>query len=216
MTTERSLDELLLAHAAGKLAAPVALLVETHLALSPASRRCHAIYEAIGGALLEGIEAEPLQEAAWERISARLAQMEEKRPPLQEVAGEEDILLPIPLRRFLPRGLDGLSWRTYGNIAEADLDLGSPEHRARFFRLKAGRSVPQHTHGGQELTLVIQGSFSDKRGHYRRGDVAIADPSIDHRPRADEGEDCLCFTVTDAPLKLTGPIGRLLNPFLRV
>jgi putative transcriptional regulator len=29
-------------------------------------------------------------------------------------------------------------------------------------------------------------------------------------------EDCLCFAVTDAPLKLTSRIGRLLNPFVRL
>jgi putative transcriptional regulator len=28
--------------------------------------------------------------------------------------------------------------------------------------------------------------------------------------------DCLCLAVTDAPLKLTSPLGRLLNPFVRI
>ena len=32
---------------------------------------------------------------------------------------------------------------------------------------------------------------------------------------ADEGQDCLCLAVTDAPLRLTGLFGRLLNPFIR-
>jgi putative transcriptional regulator len=31
---------------------------------------------------------------------------------------------------------------------------------------------------------------------------------------ADEGQDCLCLAVTDARLRLTGPLGRLLNPFM--
>ncbi len=35
MTKDLSLDDLLIAHAAGKLAEPVALVVATHLALSP-------------------------------------------------------------------------------------------------------------------------------------------------------------------------------------
>ena len=49
-----------------------------------------------------------------------------------------------------------------------------------------------------------------------RGDVAEADPSVNHQPVADPGEDCICLAVTDAPLRLTGPFGRLLNPFLRI
>jgi putative transcriptional regulator len=76
--------------------------------------------------------------------------------------------------------------------------------------------MPTHTHDGSELTLVLAGGFSDESGHFVRGDVAEADPSINHQPVADPGEDCLCLAVTDAPIRLTGPFGRLLNPFLRI
>jgi putative transcriptional regulator len=34
-------------------------------------------------------------------------------------------------------------------------------------------------------------------------------------PTADDDGDCVCLAVTDAPLRLTGPIGRLFNPFIR-
>ncbi len=76
--------------------------------------------------------------------------------------------------------------------------------------------MPVHTHEGTELTLVLAGAFSDAHGHFLRGDVAEADASVEHQPVADPGEDCLCLAVTDAPLRLTGPFGRLLNPFLRI
>jgi putative transcriptional regulator len=66
------------------------------------------------------------------------------------------------------------------------------------------------------LTLVLAGGFSDASGHYLKGDVAVADPSVDHRPVADAGADCLCLAVTDAPLRLTGRFGRYLNAFLRL
>jgi putative transcriptional regulator len=46
--------------------------------------------------------------------------------------------------------------------------------------------------------------------------VSEADSQVDHRPVADEDEDCLCLTVTDAPLRLTGWLGRLLSPFVRI
>jgi putative transcriptional regulator len=88
--------------------------------------------------------------------------------------------------------------------------------RTRLMRIKSGTAMPAHTHEGIELTLVLAGGFSDETGHFLRGDLAEADATIDHRPVADPGEDCLCLAVTDAPLRLTGPIGRLLNPFLRI
>jgi putative transcriptional regulator len=67
-----------------------------------------------------------------------------------------------------------------------------------------------------EMTLLLAGGFSDETGHYLRGDVALADPSVDHRPVADPGEDCLCLAVTDAPLRLTGRFGRYLNFLARL
>ena len=76
-------------------------------------------------------------------------------------------------------------------------------------RVRAGKAVPQHTHEGNELTLVLEGSFHDELGRYARGDLAITDPTVEHRPVADEGQDCLCLAVTDARLRLTGPLGRL-------
>ncbi len=88
--------------------------------------------------------------------------------------------------------------------------------KTRLLRIKAGTALPQHTHEGHEFTLLLAGGFSDASGHYLRGDVAVADASVDHRPVADDGEDCLCLAVTDAPLRLTGPFGRYLNFFARL
>jgi putative transcriptional regulator len=83
------------------------------------------------------------------------------------------------------------------------------------YRIRAGKKMPQHTHEGSEYTLVIRGAFSDVTGRYGRGDVAISDEDLDHTPIAEAGEECLCFAVMDAPLRLTGPIGRFLNRFVR-
>jgi putative transcriptional regulator len=62
---------------------------------------------------------------------------------------------------------------------------------------------------------VLEGGFSDILGSYERGDITINDSSVDHQPVADDDGDCICFAVTDAPLRLTGRIGRLFNPFIR-
>ncbi len=48
-------------------------------------------------------------------------------------------------------------------------------------------------------------------GRYARGDIAIADGAIDHSPVVDSDEECICFAVTDAPLVLTGPLGRVVQ-----
>ena len=63
--------------------------------------------------------------------------------------------------------------------------------------------------------MVLDGGFSDENGRFAQGDVAISDDTIAHRPVADAERDCLCLTVTEGPIRLTGFIGRLINPFLR-
>ena len=60
-----------------------------------------------------------------------------------------------------------------------------------------------------------RGGFTDAKGHYLRGDVAQADATVDHKPVADPGEDCLSLVVTDAPLRFTGRFGRYLNSLTR-
>ena len=214
MKVDLSLDDLLLAYAAGRLPEAPALAVATHLALSPVNREQYRHLVTLGGVLLESIEPEPVAPGRFEALLSRV-----ERDPTN--AGKPaslppaDDSLPGPLRPYLPGGLGRLKWRHYGAAAEAALPTDFPAHNASIIRVKAGRAVPRHTHRGMELTVVLQGSFHDATGHYRRGDLALADSSIDHQPTADAGQDCLCFAVRDAPLRLTGPFGRFLNPFLR-
>ena len=35
---------------------------------------------------------------------------------------------------------------------------------ARLLRIPAGKPVPEHGHGGQEMTLVLRGAFEDHLG----------------------------------------------------
>ncbi len=81
--------------------------------------------------------------------------------------------------------------------------------------MDAGKKLPVHTHRGYEMTLVLTGAFTDKLGTYARGDFVELDDSTEHQPIIDDGEPCICLAVTDKPLRFTGPLGRLMNPFLR-
>ena len=119
------------------------------------------------------------------------------------------------LAQYLPAPIDQLPWKRLGPVAEYPLLKEVSGYKTQLLRIQAGRKVPQHTHDGNELTVVLRGAYNDGIGHYARGDLSVADGSIKHQPKADEGEECLCLAVTDARLRLTGTIGRLLNPFIR-
>lgn len=211
-------EERLLEYATGAAREPIALLVATHLALCPACRRANAELEAVGGALLETSPPEPVAEDSLARLWARLERPDPTAEPVDAVAPPQpgEPLLPQPLRAYVGGSLDQLAWRRLGPVAETRLLTDQASFSTRILKVKPGAALPTHTHAGLELTLVLQGGFGDHTGHYLRGDVAEADSDVDHRPIADDDETCLCLVVTDAPLRLTSRLGRMLNPFLRI
>ena len=64
--------------------------------------------------------------------------------------------------------------------------------------------------------FVLAGGYKDAGKQFARGDFDVKEVTDHHRPVADEGGECIGLLVLDAPVRLTGPVGRLLNPFLRI
>jgi putative transcriptional regulator len=211
-------EEMLLDYASGTLPEPVALLVATHLALAPESRRQVRDFEAIGGAMLEEIAPAPLGEDALDSALARLDEERAEEPQATPAAAKVGTAgIPAPLNRYVASDLSSLPWKKRSaDVAEYDLLREAPGFRTRLLRIRAGARIPSHTHEGREYTLVLQGSFSDECGCFARGDVEIADSETTHRPVAGPECDCICLAVTDAPLKMTGPLGRVLNYFINM
>jgi len=205
-------DEILLDHARGAASAPVRLIVEAHVALDPAARRRHRCLEAVGGAMLETIEPVATATDALDRLFARIdAGHGAEAAATRDGSGR----FPAVLSAHMPGGIDALPWRqvTRG-VHEAELGVDDGPQKASLLRIAAGRAIPRHTHRGDEMTLVLEGDFSDEHGRYARGDFAVADGSIEHQPVAGAGGDCICLVVNSAPIRLTGKLLRLLNPFL--
>lgn len=212
-------EDMLLEYAAGSLSEPAAVLVATHLALCPECREQVADYESIGGTLLGGLRPVAMRDGALERTMATL---EADAPAGNGSAAatpgdDQDLRLPRPLRDYVGGELEAIGWRSRGRgIREHELTVPGDGFRTKLLRIAPGETVPRHTHDGNEITLVLTGGFTDGSGHYERGDVAFATGEIDHAPQADPDEECLCLAVTDGALRLTGPIGRMLNLFIRV
>ena len=211
-------DELLMEYAAGALAEPIAVLVATHLALCPACRARVGAFEAVGGALLENLGGEAVDGSLRDSVLAKLDETGPEIAPTRSARKPApiDLRVPEPLRGYLSGGLDSLAWKPRGPVDEVRILCDHPGITSRLLRIKAGTVMPRHTHEGTELTLVLTGSFTDRGDHFLRGDVGTADPSIDHCPAADPGEDCYCFIVNEGPLRLTGRLSRFLNPFIRI
>ena len=207
----RPIDALLASYCVGALDPATHALIASHLLLSSRNRRFVGALEDLAAAELEGVSPSKLEnrDERLARIFADAPSREVAPAPLRPAS----TVLPAPLLRFVGSDIGDVKWRTkLPGVREyriADNDQGE----ASLLWIGGGRSVPSHTHEGSEVTLVLTGSFSDVTGRYERGDISILDADVDHRPRTSEGEDCICFAVTDAPLRLTGPVGRILDRF---
>ena len=118
--------------------------------------------------------------------------------------------LPRPLRRYVSK--TGNWSHLLGKVWQAPIDLG-PIGKANFIYMEKGGRVPEHTHRGNELTLVVDGEFSDGIANYDSGDFITMNSENTHTPFSEADEGCLVFTIVDQPLHFTSGIARLLNPF---
>ena len=110
-----------------------------------------------------------------------------------------------------------LSWQKLSqSLKIARLKTGQNSCEVSLHKISAGGKVMAHDHNGPEYTLVLKGSFSDENGMYQPGDFLLKQPGEEHKPYAAANRDCLCLTVIEAPVKFTGLLGRLLNPFIRL
>ncbi len=214
-------DELLLDYASGTLAEGWSIAVATHLALCPSCRDRLSFMEHAGGELLEAVEIEraPSETDSWQAMKSRLAAEKDKPAPKVKprIASAEDAVLPEPLRSYLGADVDGLKWRALGRGAyHIPIKTGDTESQVRLLKIPAGKPVPEHSHGGRELTLVLKGAFTDGSTVFRRGDLEEADETLTHQPVATPDEDCICLAVTDAPLKFKSLIVRLVQPVLGI
>lgn len=213
-------DELLLDYASGSLAEGWSIAVATHLALCPQSRARLARIEAAGGALLDMVDVDEKSDldTSWQSMRARLAASgtaEEKPKPAANPAITP--IVPEPLRSYLGCDVDQLQWKPLGRGAyHIPIKTGDGETSVRLLRIPAGKPVPEHSHGGRELTLVLKGSFHDGHARFARGDLEEADETLQHQPIADKGEDCICLAVTDAPLRFKSRFLRLVQPILGI
>ncbi len=207
-------DELLMAFSAGQEPNALGLMVSCHVEKCASCKRRMAFYENLGGEMLAHTAPQEVKPAVLDGVLAKLDDADPQESPGAAIACP-DPKLPRALWRFLPEGLNSIKWSGMSrSIKEFELPLSDEQFTAKLYKIAAGKELPEHTHRGKEFTLVMSGSFSDLAGKYNEGDFILADTTTIHQPKASIEEDCICFAVLDAPLKMTGFFGRMLNPFL--
>jgi len=213
---------MLLEYAAGTLPWGVSLAVSAHLQLCPQCRQHSDNLNRVGGELLDHSEPQPIAADALQRLLGRIENCTEEGPapaaaPTKAQQPHKDpVLAGLPrVIGKLVRNSGPLKWkRVSPALKMARLNSGQDRYEVAFHRIGAGGRTAEHDHRGQEVVLVLKGSFSDADGVYAPGDFLVREPGEVHRPIATQDSECLCFSVLEAPVAVTGLLGWLVNPFL--
>ena len=202
-------DALMLEYASGRLPEPFALVVAAHVSLCDECRARLAAHEMAGGAVMEAHEGAELSGDLRNNVMAMLDDAVEEAP-VYERSG----IFPAPVMEAL-KGRPP-KWKPLGRGVRQSILSHNTSGSVRLLYIPPGQAVPDHSHNGLELTLVLQGSFSDETGRFGVGDLEVADQELEHTPVSDLGAPCICLAATDAPLRFSSMLPRLLQPLFRI
>jgi len=204
-------DAEVFAYAAGARSGALGVMLATQTALKPEARRLAAAVETIGGGMIA--DEAPAAISARSR-DAMLAALD---APLEVAATRAPSRWPAPLDGVVRAAETQSEWRTLGRSAKVlDLRVDDDAWRLQLLEVAPGAAMPQHTHEGEEATLVVEGAFTDESGRYASGDLVFATSDLDHKPIADASGPCVCLIANSGAVRLTGPVGRWLNRFVRL
>lgn len=207
-------DATLVRYVAGNLDAAFTLVVASHLAMCAHCLAGLRDAEIVGGALLDAVEAEPMRVGSFELL-------------MEKVQGEGDTLVeervlakmpegdvPPPLQRVVGARLSDIKWRMIApGIRKYDLPRsGRDGSKLYMLHIAPGMSVPEHGHGGAEITLILSGAYRDEMGVFGPGDVADLDEHVEHQPKVELGAPCICLVATEKPTLFKDFFSRLLQP----
>ncbi len=215
MTITHHLDDAtLLGFAAGTVGEAHSILVASHLAMCPTCRATLRNAEGLGGGILE---SQPEQAVSDICRAATLASLDVVHAPKTSSKPKSD--LPLALARIVGDvSLSDIEWRKKApGVAVFDVPLSKgSKTKLKIVKLGKGRTMPEHGHGGEELTLILRGSYHDKMGRFSPGDVADLDAEIEHQPIIDSEEDCICVIAFETPARYKTILAKLAQPFVGI
>lgn len=206
-------DDTLAAYAAGSLDLGRRVVVASHLERCAACRGFVRGAEKIAGVMLEDLSPAPMSPDALARTLARTEREPAERTAKPVASGPHEPGLPDCLKSY-----DMGPWRWVGPGVHMRPVLVPETGKMRVFLLKGapGTRLPQHSHEGAEFTSILTGSYRHEGGDYLAGDFEEADDDVEHRPIVGKDMACVCLVALEGQLKLSGFIGALLNPFVRL
>ncbi len=203
MNTAAQKNELIFDYSSGNLSEAKSLFVSMYLFLNSIAAKKASIFDNILADNLADLdEVAPKNINYKDCINANSKQNLESKinknyNPLTNIIGS----------------IDKLKWKSiYKGFREFNIPLKDND-TIKLIKMDPGISVPLHSHTGKEYILVIDGSFFDEYGEYKKGDMQINDQKIKHHPTACNKNGCICLSITERDVVFFGKLGSALNLF---
>ena len=203
-------DASLMSCSAGSMPEALAAVMAAHASICPRCREELSLMENIGNQLFNELTAMPVERSApimaLRRFEADIEPA--KTAPLYE--GD----VPSAIAGVVGPKLDDLSWKRLApGIWHIPLPLSKKaKGDLRLIKVAPGQAMPEHGHGGSELTLVLRGCYRDKFGEFGRGDVADLSDDVEHAPIADPHEGCICLIGSVEKARFKTLLARIVQP----
>ncbi|MEJ6474692.1 ChrR family anti-sigma-E factor [Pseudoalteromonas piscicida] len=203
-------DSLLEQFVEGNLPASISVAIAAHVELCPCCQQKTQELEASQAHVQLGGDTDPALDLDFmdmmQAITADddIDEVREYVQPPFSYQGRE-VTLPRAIAN-----IDRTKFSGVGKVSRARLLLEDGDLRSSLLEIGADGEIPEHTHTGFEITLLLDGDFSDEAGDYVPGDFIWQDGQHNHSPRTKEG--CLCFTVVSSALHFNKGLSKLLNP----
>ena len=202
----------LMAFSAGTLNEALSAVVAAHVATC--SHCAHEVetMDMVGSALLAGMPLQMLESSVDVPalpVTSAAAQSSAAGKPVDG----QGCTIPFPIqRRFGITGKD-IRWQPLApGVWHHRLRLANPQAGdLRLLRIAPGYRMLEHGHGGTELTLVLDGAFSDSTGDYFVGDVQEVADETEHCPVADKVTGCICLIASENRARFRGVVGKIVQ-----
>lgn len=183
----------------------------------------------IGGHMLSRLQPETVSAGSFDSLMARVGAQgapaaceQVSAAPLAAVDADQEsarplagAFLPRSVRRLSSGSLDKLRWVQLGKaLRVAPLQVSDATRETAIYDIRAGGRMPEHEHRGEEITVLLQGSFSDADGSYTRGDFVVRHAGEAHQPTATQDMDCICLVCLERPVRPRGLLYRMLEPLV--
>lgn len=211
MTTTHPSEEVLELYANGSLSAGMDIFVNGHLHFCPTCREKVELLEIVAGELLveDGTNAD-LNSSGYQSVLNKIIENETKEHEDQAINISGGVM-PKMINKLVGKTSDQISWR-FRLPGISDYQISSRDgEEISLLKAEPGAKIFQHTHDGEESTLVLSGALQDGKNILRAGDVSMVDETHTHNPSIIGNEPCICLIVMSGKVRFTGRFARAFN-----